>query len=76
MMIDQRPLKLWADGPDEIPYKEIAPQKETWVSHNKEEAISFLFDKDVFGWEIKSWEFNLSDFGTTAFTIELYRFNV
>lgn len=43
--------------------------------YNKEEILPFLFDKDVFGWEVKSWDID-SDWGLyTRIRIELYRFN-
>jgi hypothetical protein len=64
------------DSPeDRYYYKPPKLTHETKFFYNKEELVCFLFDKDIFGWEVKEW--NITDFvmNATEMTIKLYRFN-
>lgn len=42
--------------------------------YQPDEVLTYLFDKDVFGWEVQSYSIELlSDTGCTTMRIELYR---
>ena len=70
------PLDISPYDPDERPY--VRPRcnaKEYATMVGKEEIIPFLFDKDIYGWEVKGWDVD-EDWGERPrIRIDLYRFN-
>lgn len=71
------PIKVWVASPEDEYYckKKLHPSSEVKHFWDKEEVIAFLFDKDVFGWEVRSWDLNENWSEVTEFYIDLYRFN-
>ena len=51
------PIKVWVASPEDEYYcpKKLHPSSEEKYFYDKEEVITFLFDKDLFGWEVKGW---------------------
>lgn len=70
-------MPTWVASPEDEYYcsKKLHPAKEVKYFHDKDEVIAFLFDKDLFGWEVRSWELNDAWNEYTQLHIDLYRFN-
>ena len=71
------PMPTWVVSPEDEYYcsKKLHPASEIKHFHDKEQVISFLFDNDLFGWEVRSWDINESWNEYVQLNIELYRFN-
>ena len=54
----------------------LQPPIQTRQFYDKNDVIEFLADKDLFGWEIRSWNFEQSFSKFVEVKIELYRINV
>ena len=69
------PLQFYADTPEEKYYRKRGQRNEVKYFYDKESVIAFLFDKDLFGWEVRSYIIEEPWSQMTQFKIELYRFN-
>lgn len=72
-LIDVQKYNVWVDDGGE--YVVNATPNKITSFFSAEETIQFLSDKELFGWEVKSWDINDSWNEYTQLHIELYRFN-
>ena len=75
--LEEMPIKTWVASPEDEYYlkNKLHPEPETKTFFNKEEVIAFLYDKDCFGWEVKSWKVSDKWGEVMQCHIELYRIN-
>lgn len=70
-----QPVRCWKPEPEDEYYNRARDRKTYYTFMDRDEVTAFLFDKDVFGWEVSEWSIDdLAEYFTTM-TIKLYRFN-
>lgn len=51
--LEQLPSQLKIFYPDEYPMRETPCQIDEYVFYDKDTTMGFLFEKDLFGWQVK-----------------------
>lgn len=50
-------------------------QCENKTFYDADDVIAFLFDKDLFGWKVESWNFTTKSLSPMDVDIRIYKFN-
>ena len=72
-----QPIRCWKPEPEDVYYNRThnPEPKAIHTFMDRDEVTAFLFDHDLFGWEVSEWRVeDLAEYFTTM-TIKLYRFN-
>ena len=73
-MEELHPLRI-TYGTDYTPRRPDRPEIEVKNIFEKKDAICYLFDKDIAGWELGKWDVDEPFSNFKRIRIELYRFN-
>ena len=73
---EHSPIRCWNQEPEDVYYNRPRnPEPRIYTFMDRDEVTAFLFDHDIWGWEVSDWRVDdLAEY-CPMMTINLYRFN-